>query len=47
MAWDPVWEEVFATRPWGRYPGEDVVRFVMGNFGRREDRANVRLLEVG
>lgn len=47
MAWDPVWEEVFATRPWGRYPGEDLVRFVMGHYGRREDRASVRLLEVG
>lgn len=47
MAWDSVWEDVYRTRAWGRYPGEDVVRFVMGHFGRREDRASTRLLEVG
>lgn len=47
MSWDPVWEEVFRSRPWGRYPGEDVVRFVLGNFARVPDRSAVRLLEVG
>ena len=47
MAWDSVWEDVYRSRAWGRYPGEDVVRFVMGHFGRREDRAGIRLLEVG
>ncbi len=47
MAWDPVWEDVYRSRAWGRYPGEDVVRFVMGHHGRRQDRENVRLLEVG
>lgn len=47
MAWDPVWEEVYRSRPWGQYPGEDVVRFVMGHFARRPDRAQVRILEVG
>ncbi len=47
MAWDSVWEEVYRSRAWGRYPGEDVVRFVMGHFGQRADRAAVRLLEVG
>ncbi len=47
MSWDPVWEEVYRSRPWGQYPGEDVVRFVMGHYGRSADRAQVRLLEVG
>lgn len=32
MAWDPLWEDIYRTRPWGRYPREDVVRFVTGNF---------------
>jgi SAM-dependent methyltransferase len=47
MSWDPVWEEVYRSRAWGQYPGEDVVRFVAGNFYPAKDRAQVRLLEVG
>jgi SAM-dependent methyltransferase len=47
MSWDPVWEAVYRSRPWGQYPGEDVIRFVKGNFSPASDRAQVRLLEVG
>src|SRR5512139_3320466 len=47
MTWDPVWESVYQTRAWGQYPGEDVIRFVKGNFASAPDRAQVRLLEVG
>lgn len=25
MAWDPVWEQIFTSQAWGRYPGEDVI----------------------
>ncbi len=46
MAWDPVWEDVFKNNEWGRYPGEDVVRFVARNYYRRE-RPAVKILEVG
>jgi hypothetical protein len=28
MARDPLWEDIYRTRPGGHYPGEDVVRFV-------------------
>ena len=34
MAWDPVWESIFTSQAWGRYPGEDVIRFVAKNFSR-------------
>jgi len=47
MTWDPVWETVYQSRPWGQYPGEDVIRFVKGNFSGVADRAQVRLLEAG
>lgn len=47
MSWDPLWEDVFRSRPWGKYPGEDVVRFVMGHFAAAPERSAVRLLEVG
>ncbi|MCL2829468.1 MAG: class I SAM-dependent methyltransferase [Betaproteobacteria bacterium] len=47
MAWDPVWEEIFRSQAWGKYPGEDLIRFVARNFYKAENRADVRLLEVG
>jgi SAM-dependent methyltransferase len=47
MSWDPVWERIFTSQPWGRYPGEDLIRFVARNFYATSDRASVRFLEVG
>lgn len=47
MSWDPVWEEVFRNQAWGKYPGEELIRFVARNFYRAADRSAVRLLEVG
>jgi SAM-dependent methyltransferase len=47
MSWDPVWEQVFSTRPWGRYPHEDLVRFVARAFYAVPERSAVRILEVG
>jgi SAM-dependent methyltransferase len=45
--WDPVWEEIFKRREWGRYPPEHIVRFVALNFGRATNRGSVHLLEIG
>jgi SAM-dependent methyltransferase len=47
MSWDPVWESIFSSRPWGRYPQEEVVRFVARAFYRTPDRSEVRILELG
>lgn len=47
MTWDPVWEEIFRSRAWGRYPQEDVVRFVARAFYNVPDRSTVRILEIG
>ena len=46
-SWDPVWEQIFRNREWGKYPPEHVVRFVARNFYRASDRKQVRLLEIG
>jgi SAM-dependent methyltransferase len=46
MSWDPTWEKVFETSPWGKYPGEDVIRFVARNYYAR-NRPAVKILEVG
>jgi SAM-dependent methyltransferase len=47
MTWDPVWEQVFKSREWGRYPAEDLIRFVARNFFAMADRSATRILEVG
>lgn len=47
MTWDPVWEQVFTSQPWGRYPGEALIRFVARNYYGAADRAAVQFLEVG
>lgn len=43
----PIWDDYFASREWGQYPPEQIVRFVARNFYRAPDRAAVRLLDVG
>ncbi len=47
MAFDPVWDEVFRSQAWGKYPGEDLIRFVARNFYRAPERGAVRILEAG
>lgn len=41
------WDKKFRTRRWGRYPPEDLVRFMGRNFGSRDDRNVIKILEVG
>jgi len=47
MAWDPIWEEVFRSQAWGKYPAEDLIRFVARNFYGANDRKSIKILEVG
>jgi SAM-dependent methyltransferase len=47
MSWDNTWETVFQNQAWGKYPGEDIIRFVARNFYRAPDRSKVKLLEIG
>ena len=41
-----IWEEKFSKSDWGRYPPEDLVRFIGRNY-RQKDRKTTRILEVG
>lgn len=43
---DERWEQVHNEREWGKYPLEEVIRFVARNFYRK-DRASTRILDVG
>lgn len=47
MAWNAGWDEIFSKQEWGRYPPEDLVRFIARRFRRVGDRSDVRILEVG
>lgn len=47
MTWDSMWEQIFLKNAWGRYPGEDTIRFVARNFYRVADRRQVEILEIG
>jgi ubiquinone/menaquinone biosynthesis C-methylase UbiE len=46
-SWDPIWEKLFSSQAWGKYPPEHVVRFVARNFYEHPSRKDVRLLDVG
>ncbi len=45
--WDPVWEAIYRSREWGKYPPEHVIRFVARNWYSVADRSTVRLLDLG
>lgn len=45
--YDPVWDEIFRSRAWGKYPAEDAVRFVVREAARAADRRSLRALELG
>jgi SAM-dependent methyltransferase len=45
--YDPVWDEIFRSRAWGRYPAEDLIRFVVRETMRSGDRSKMRALELG
>jgi ubiquinone/menaquinone biosynthesis C-methylase UbiE len=47
MVWDRGWDKIFSQHSWGRYPAEDLIRFVAREFGNVTERDRVRILEVG
>jgi len=44
-----IWEEIHLTREWGRYPNEELVRFIGKNFFQipKNLRKNIKILELG
>lgn len=45
-SWDTIWDEVFKSQEWGKYPSESLIQFVARNFYKSE-RGDIRILEVG
>jgi SAM-dependent methyltransferase len=48
--WDKTWDEVHKKKEWGRYPPEELVRFI-GNCGyfnlKEEERKKIKVLDIG
>lgn len=42
-----IWDMVFSNQEWGKYPSEDLIRFIARNFYKVENRKNVKILELG
>jgi len=48
MGWDPIWETIFRERTsWGKYPPEELIRFIAQNYYQVENRKDIRILEIG
>jgi SAM-dependent methyltransferase len=47
MSWDPVWEKIYRTKTWGKYPTEDLIRFIARNYYQQQDRKKIRILDLG
>ncbi len=41
------WDDVFASRAWGRYPPEELVRFMGRRFGAVAGKNTIRVLDIG
>jgi len=48
-SWDRSWEKVFQEREWGKYPNEDLIRFIASLYKPlgSEERKRIKVLEVG
>ncbi|MBT8568326.1 class I SAM-dependent methyltransferase [Polynucleobacter paneuropaeus] len=45
--WNEVWSKIFTSQAWGKYPSEELIRFVAKNFYKADDRSRIRILELG
>ena len=45
--WDKGWDKLFSEVEWGRYPSEELIRFIARNFYESARRSEIKILEVG
>src|SRR5271165_5975647 len=46
-AWDPIWDKIYSRRSWGKYPKEELIRFVARHYYGAPDRSAFKFLDVG
>lgn len=44
---DSIWEDIHKEISWGKYPSEEVIRFVARNYYKRKDRQKCNILDFG
>jgi SAM-dependent methyltransferase len=42
-----LWENIFKSKEWGKYPPEPIIRFIAKNFYKEEERKEIKILELG
>ena len=42
-----VWQKIFKASDYGKYPSEDLVRFISKNFSKNKKRSKINILEIG
>ncbi|ECR5192993.1 class I SAM-dependent methyltransferase, partial [Campylobacter jejuni] len=42
-----LWENIFSQKEWGKYPSENLIRFIAKNFYNVKDRSKINILELG
>jgi len=42
-----IWDEIFTALEWGRYPPEELIRFMARHYYKTPNRGNVKVLELG
>lgn len=47
MVFDKTWEKIFQSKAWGKYPAEEVVRFIATKFKCVTNRKKIRVLDLG
>ncbi len=47
LTWDSVWDDIYRSRAWGRYPKEELIRFVARRYYAAPDRKAIRFLDLG
>ncbi len=45
--WNKNWDNIFTETDWGKYPCEELIRFVARNFFGSPKREEVKILEIG
>jgi len=46
-SWDNRWEKAFQSQQWGKYPPEELVRFIARNFYKAVKRKDIKILDLG
>ena len=45
--WDKGWESIFSENEYGKYPSEELIRFVAINYYKVPNRNDIKILEIG